>query len=82
MAGAPVARRLSPANLEHIPAVVGCGDATEHERWRKVANALLREGDTGYVYADMLDFSVKLQRRHHGATAEGHDECRQPGQGI
>ncbi len=60
------------------PAVVGCGDATERMKMAKKVTVSCAEGDTGYVYADMLDFGVKLQRRHHaGATSEGHDECRQ-----
>ena len=42
-----------------IPAVVGCGDATERMNDDEKVTVSCAEGDTGYVYADMLDFSVK-----------------------
>ncbi|HAK2656710.1 TPA: phosphoenolpyruvate synthase [Salmonella enterica] len=42
-----------------IPAVVGCGDATERMKDGEKVTVSCAEGDTGYVYADMLDFSVK-----------------------
>ncbi len=42
-----------------IPAVVGCGDATERMKNGEKVTVSCAEGDTGYVYADMLDFSVK-----------------------
>ncbi|STQ71066.1 phosphoenolpyruvate synthase [Hafnia alvei] len=41
-----------------IPAVVGCGDATEHLRDGQKVTVSCAEGDTGYVYSDMLDFTV------------------------
>jgi len=41
-----------------IPAVVGCGDATEHLRDGQKVTVSCAEGDTGYVYRDMLDFTV------------------------
>ncbi len=43
-----------------IPAVVGCGDATE-ERMKDGESVTVScaEGDTGYVYAELLEFSVK-----------------------
>lgn len=40
-----------------IPAVVGCGDATEHLRDGQKVTVSCAEGDTGYVYSDMLDFT-------------------------
>lgn len=41
-----------------IPAVVGCGDATDHLRDGQKVTVSCAEGDTGYVYSDMLDFTV------------------------
>ncbi|MFC3395312.1 phosphoenolpyruvate synthase [Brenneria rubrifaciens] len=42
-----------------IPAVVGCGDATEQLRNGQKVTVSCAEGDTGYVYHDLLDFTVK-----------------------
>ncbi len=42
-----------------IPAVVGCGDATEHLHDGHKVTVSCAEGDTGYVYDDLLDFEVK-----------------------
>ncbi|XNM70771.1 PEP-utilizing enzyme [Escherichia coli] len=42
-----------------IPAVVGCGDATERMKDDEKVTVSCAEGDTGHVYADLLDFSVK-----------------------
>ena len=42
-----------------IPAVVGCGDATERLHDGEKATVSCAEGDTGYVYADLLEFQVK-----------------------
>lgn len=42
-----------------IPAVVGCGDATERLHDGEKATVSCAEGDTGYVYADLLEFKVK-----------------------
>ncbi|PJZ07248.1 phosphoenolpyruvate synthase [Pantoea rodasii] len=41
-----------------IPAVVGCGDATDHLRDGHKVTVSCAEGDTGYVYHDLLDFEV------------------------
>ncbi|PLR41572.1 phosphoenolpyruvate synthase [Chimaeribacter californicus] len=41
-----------------IPAVVGCGDATERLQENQKVTVSCSEGDTGYVYSEMLDFSV------------------------
>lgn len=41
-----------------IPAVVGCGDATDHLKDGQKVTVSCAEGDTGYVYRDMLDFTV------------------------
>ncbi|WJV68720.1 phosphoenolpyruvate synthase [Pectobacteriaceae bacterium CE70] len=42
-----------------IPAVVGCGDATERLHNGQKVTVSCAEGDTGYVYKDVLDFTVK-----------------------
>ncbi|WP_075181673.1 phosphoenolpyruvate synthase [Pantoea sp. 1.19] len=41
-----------------IPAVVGCGDATERLAEGSPVTVSCAEGDTGYVYADLLHFEV------------------------
>lgn len=42
-----------------IPAVVGCGDATDRITEGQSVTVSCAEGDTGYVYSELLDFSVK-----------------------
>ncbi len=42
-----------------IPAVVGCGDATDRLKDGHKVTVSCAEGDTGYVYNDLLDFEVK-----------------------
>ncbi|TKI05627.1 phosphoenolpyruvate synthase [Martelella alba] len=41
-----------------IPAVVGCGDATERIKEGQNVTVSCAEGDTGYVYQELLDFAV------------------------
>ncbi|MBW1251586.1 phosphoenolpyruvate synthase [Pantoea allii] len=41
-----------------IPAVVGCGDATERLKEGHNVTVSCAEGDTGYVYDELLDFDV------------------------
>ncbi len=41
-----------------IPAVVGCGDATELVRDGEKVTVSCAEGDTGNIYQDILDFEV------------------------
>ncbi|XXN64778.1 phosphoenolpyruvate synthase [Enterobacter ludwigii] len=41
-----------------IPAVVGCGDATDHLKDGHKVTVSCAEGDTGYVYDELLDFDV------------------------
>lgn len=41
-----------------IPAVVGCGDATERLKEGHKVTVSCAEGDTGYVYDQLLDFDV------------------------
>ncbi|KQN61871.1 MULTISPECIES: phosphoenolpyruvate synthase [unclassified Erwinia] len=42
-----------------IPAVVGCGDATERLHEGHQVTVSCAEGDTGFVYDQLLDFEVK-----------------------
>ncbi|MDU5193135.1 MAG: phosphoenolpyruvate synthase, partial [Mixta calida] len=42
-----------------IPAVVGCGDATDRLQDGHKVTVSCAEGDTGYVYDDLLDFDIK-----------------------
>ncbi|WP_337051464.1 phosphoenolpyruvate synthase [Proteus terrae] len=42
-----------------IPAVVGCGDATECIAVGQVVTVSCAEGDTGFVYDGKLDFSIQ-----------------------
>lgn len=42
-----------------IPAVVGCGNATEQIQEGDDVTVSCAEGDTGFVYQGLLDFSVK-----------------------
>ncbi|SFN43002.1 phosphoenolpyruvate synthase [Xenorhabdus japonica] len=42
-----------------IPAVVGCGDATERLKEGQQVTVSCSEGDTGYVYQNKLDFSIQ-----------------------
>ena len=42
-----------------VPAVVGCGDATERVKDGQAVTISCAEGDTGYVYDGELDFELK-----------------------
>ncbi|WP_426577485.1 phosphoenolpyruvate synthase [Xenorhabdus stockiae] len=42
-----------------IPAVVGCGDATERLQEGELVTVSCAEGDTGFVYRNKLDFSIQ-----------------------
>lgn len=42
-----------------IPAVVGCGSATDVLKEGQKVTVSCAEGDTGYVYSDLLDFDVQ-----------------------
>ncbi|MEW5879900.1 MAG: phosphoenolpyruvate synthase [Pseudomonadota bacterium] len=48
-----------------IPAVVGCGDATEKLRDGAIVTVSCAEGDTGYVYEGKLEMEVETVQ--HGA---------------
>lgn len=45
-----------------IPAVVGCGDATERVKTGQSVTVSCAEGDTGYVYDGILPFNVVTSR--------------------
>nr|WP_269813745.1 phosphoenolpyruvate synthase [Bowmanella yangjiangensis] len=45
-----------------IPAVVGCGDATDSIQTGDKVTVSCAEGDTGYIYGDVLDFDVVTSR--------------------
>ncbi|MFI8416459.1 phosphoenolpyruvate synthase [Serratia sp. NPDC078593] len=47
-----------------IPAVVGCGHATDVLKDGQKVTISCAEGDTGYVYQDVLDFSVQSSEVH------------------
>ncbi len=42
-----------------IPAVVGCGDATERVRDGEPVTVSCAEGDTGYIYRGLIDFDIR-----------------------
>jgi len=42
-----------------IPAVVGCGDATDHISQDENITVSCAEGDTGFIYEGILDFEIK-----------------------
>jgi pyruvate,water dikinase len=64
-----------------IPAVVGCGDATERMKDGQNVTVSCAEGDTGYCLCRYPRLQrEELQRGYHaGPAAEDHDERRQPG---
>ncbi|UAA40470.1 phosphoenolpyruvate synthase [Paraneptunicella aestuarii] len=45
-----------------IPAVVGCGNATDSLKTGDRVTVSCAEGDTGFIYGDILDFSVQTSR--------------------
>lgn len=45
-----------------IPAVVGCGNATEALQTGDNVTVSCAEGDTGFIYGDILDFSVQTSQ--------------------
>jgi pyruvate, water dikinase len=55
----PVMKRASAIVTNRgIPAIVGCGDATETLTEGEIVTASCTEGDTGHVYRGSLDFEV------------------------
>ncbi|MFZ5579822.1 MAG: phosphoenolpyruvate synthase [Pseudomonadota bacterium] len=51
-----------------IPAVVGCGDATQTVPNGQVVTVSCAEGDTGFIYAGALPFRVEEQRLDEAAA--------------
>ena len=48
-----------------IPAIVGCGNATENLNENDAVTISCAQGDTGYVYRGILDFEVTQQDMGH-----------------
>ena len=46
-----------------IPAVVGCGDATEHLKTGTLVTVSCAEGDTGYIYDGLLETEITEVQR-------------------
>ena len=46
-----------------IPAVVGCGDATEHLKDGQLVTVACSEGDTGFIYDGLLEMDVSEVQR-------------------
>ena len=63
-----------------IPAVVGCGDATDKLQSGMEVTVSCAEGDTGHVYEGQLKFDVTTNdvQQYAGAAVQNHDERRQP----
>jgi phosphohistidine swiveling domain-containing protein len=63
-----------------IPAVVGCGDATDAPADGALVTVACSEGDTGFIYDGLLETEVTevAARRDAVLPGEDHDERRQP----
>ena len=63
-----------------IPAVVGCGDATQQLREGTDVTVSCAEGDTGHVYDGLLDFDCKVSSvdAMPGNPIQDYDERGQP----
>ena len=57
-----------------IPAVVGCGDATETLKEGALVTVACSEGDTGYVYDGLLETEVTDVQRGRAAVLAGEDD--------
>lgn len=77
-----------------VPAVVGCGDATERVADGDEVTVSCAEGDTGYIYQGKLDFELKQIELDHmpeldmkvmmnvGNPDRAFDFCQIPNQGV
>ena len=66
-----------------IPAVVGCGNATEALKDGDAGHRELREGDTGFIYDGLLETEVTVvQRGEMPRSDQDRDERRQPAAGL
>ena len=67
-----------------IPAVVGCGDATERLKDGTLVTVSCAEGDTGFIYDGLLETEVSEVQRGEMPEHQDqdHDERRQPAAGL
>ena len=67
-----------------IPAVVGCGDATELLKDGTLVTVSCAEGDTGFIYDGLLETEVSEVQRGEmpDDQDQDHDERRQPAAGL
>ncbi len=77
-----------------IPAVVGCGDVTEHLKTGTLVTVSCAEGDTGYIYDGLLETEVTEVQRgtmpeiktkimmNVGNPQLAFDFCQLPNQGV
>ena len=77
-----------------VPAVVGCGDATESIKHGTELTVSCAEGDTGYAYEGILDFEVKTTEidtmpeldlkvmMNVGSPDRAFDFCQLPNKGV
>ena len=67
-----------------IPAVVGCGDATERLKDGTLVTVSCAEGDTGFIYDGLLETEVTevAARRHARNRPQDHDERGQSATGV
>jgi phosphoenolpyruvate synthase/pyruvate phosphate dikinase len=77
-----------------IPAVVGCGDATEHLKDGALVTVACSEGDTGYIYDGLLETEVSEVQRGEmpycpikimmnvGNPQLAFDFCQMPNSGV
>ncbi len=59
-----------------VPAIVGCGNATEVLTDGQEVTVSCAEGDTGFIYEGALDFEVQTQlyRIYARTSVQNHDE--------
>jgi pyruvate,water dikinase len=77
-----------------IPAVVGCGDATEHLKEGALVTVVCSEGDTGFIYEGLLETEVSEVQRglmpeiavkimmNVGNPQLAFDFCQLPNEGV
>jgi pyruvate,water dikinase len=77
-----------------IPAVVGCGDATEHLKTGTLVTVSCAEGDTGFIYDGLLETEVTEVKRgvmpkiatkimmNVGNPQLAFDFCQLPNEGV
>ena len=67
-----------------IPAVVGCGDATDMLKDGTLVTVSCAEGDTGFIYDGLLETEVTEVQRGEMPKIddEDHDERGQPAAGL